>query len=192
MAATQPHSTSGISRWSRDFTSSNPDEEEVTVRAGYEFLGNDRLRGGHLKRQKHRERASLPLDTADFDAAMMFFHDTAGERKAKTGAISLGGEERPEDIGQVSRRNTTTVVADNHCGAIASRTDVDKHRALPVQALGWTSIDNTRLVGFVWKIGVFCQPMQTPDIRPSVALCGPPSSRVGQRPMALAARVRGK
>ena len=37
---------------------------------------------------------------------MMLFHDAAGERKAKSGAISLGGEERPEDIGQVSRGDT--------------------------------------------------------------------------------------
>jgi len=66
---------------------------------------------------------------------MMFFHDAAGERKAKTGAISLGGEERPEDIGQVPRRDTATGVADNHRGAIASRTDIDTDGALSVHGL---------------------------------------------------------
>jgi len=43
---------------------------------------------------------------------MMFFHDTAGEREPETGAFSLGSVERPENVGQVLRRDTTPVVAE--------------------------------------------------------------------------------
>jgi hypothetical protein len=52
-----------------------------------------------VKWQQYRELASNSHDAADFDAAMMLFHDTAGKRKAQAGAIALGGVERPENIG---------------------------------------------------------------------------------------------
>ena len=66
---------------------------------------------------------------------MMFFHDTARQRKAKTCAIALGGVERPENVGQVLRRDTTPSVADNHTGAIISRTDLDQHCARTLHRL---------------------------------------------------------
>jgi hypothetical protein len=43
---------------------------------------------------------------------MIFFHDSAGEREPETGGIALGGVERPENVGQVLRRDTTPVVAE--------------------------------------------------------------------------------
>jgi hypothetical protein len=63
------------------------------------------LRGRHLKWQEYGELASLPHNTGHFDAPMMFFHDAAGQRKAQTCAIALGGVERPENVRQVLRRN---------------------------------------------------------------------------------------
>jgi len=51
-----------------------------------------------MERQEHGELASLPHCAGDIDAALMFFHDATGERKAKAGAVALGGEEGSEDI----------------------------------------------------------------------------------------------
>jgi hypothetical protein len=52
-----------------------------------------------LKWQDYLKLTSLSNHAADFDAAMMLFHDTAGQRETKTGAITLGGEERAENAG---------------------------------------------------------------------------------------------
>src|SRR5271165_328914 len=47
------------------------------------------LRVELMKGQQYCEGASLANDTADFDAAVMPFRDTAGKRKAKAGATPL-------------------------------------------------------------------------------------------------------
>ena len=54
----------------------------------------------------------FPTTLADLDAAMMFFDDSAGQRKPEASAISLGGEKRAENIVQISRRDTVAGVAD--------------------------------------------------------------------------------
>ena len=79
-----------------------------------------------MKRQQHCELASLPHNTADFDAAMMLFHDAAGKRKTQTCAIALGSLERPKNLCYLLRRDTPTGVADNHAGVIVSGTDLDR------------------------------------------------------------------
>jgi len=45
-------------------------------------LGCCDFRGRHLELQEHGELASLPHDAAHFDAPVMFFDDTARQRKA--------------------------------------------------------------------------------------------------------------
>ena len=62
-------------------------------------LGSCGLTGGHLKWQDYLKLAAFSNHAADFDAAVMLFHDTAGQRETQTGAIALGGEERPENAG---------------------------------------------------------------------------------------------
>lgn len=99
------------------------------------MLGNGRPGVGHLKGQQYRKLASLPFDAADLDAAMMLFHDSAGQRKPEASAVSLGGEKRAEDIGQISRRDTAAGVADVDGRELASRTEVDTHGAWSIRRL---------------------------------------------------------
>ena len=82
-----------------------------------------------MKWQQYRKRASLSHDAADFDAAMMIFHDAVGKREAETGAVALGGVERPENVGQVLRRDAAAGVADNHAGTTLSRANLNTHCA---------------------------------------------------------------
>lgn|GEM_PF-5154468 len=67
--------------------------------------------GGHMKWQEHGEFASIPHDTANLDAAVMIFHNTASPGEAKTGAVALGTVERPEDVRQVLRGDAPTGAA---------------------------------------------------------------------------------
>ena len=137
-----------------------------SVGQGTSTLGNGRLGVGHLKGQQNRKPASLPLDAADLDAAVMFFHDTAGQRKAKTCAVSLGSEKRAEDIGQVSRRDAATCVTDIHGGEIASRTDVDMHRARAFRGLhGIEQQVQKHLVNLIAIVFDFRQDRQRVGIR---------------------------
>src|ERR1700733_15444514 len=86
-------------------------------------LGSGDLTGGHLKWEQHLEAASLPHDAADFDAAMMIFDYTVGEREPKAGAIAFRGVERAENVGQVLRRDAPTGIADQHAGVAITGTD---------------------------------------------------------------------
>ena len=74
------------------------------------------LGGGRVKWQQHCELASRPDDAMDFDAPMVLFHDTPRKRKAQARAIAFRGVERPEDIGEVLRRDSATGVTDHHAG----------------------------------------------------------------------------
>src|ERR1035437_1320494 len=139
-----PHSTNGTSRWSRDFTSSSQDERAPSALSllgrqhvfhRHARLGGCDLRGGHVKWQHHLKLTSFSNHAADFDAAMMFFNDTKGKRETETCAIALGGIEGPENVWQVLRRDTTPSVADNHTGAIISRTDLDTNCARALHGL---------------------------------------------------------
>ncbi len=69
--------------------------DRVREAAIFEAVGHAET--GH---EMHSKLASLPDHAADFDTAMMFFHNAAGERQAQAGAVALGGVERPEDICQ--------------------------------------------------------------------------------------------
>ena len=82
-----------------------------------------------MKRQHHLKPASLSNYATHFDAAMMFFHDAAGQGEPQAGATALGGVERPKDVGQGLRLDPTPGVADNHTGAVLSRTNFGAHRA---------------------------------------------------------------
>jgi hypothetical protein len=82
-------------------------------------LGNGNFSGGHRKRKHHLKLASFSNHATHFDAAMMFFHDKAGEREPDTGNIALGGVERPENVGQVQRRDTTPLSRRSSCKWIA-------------------------------------------------------------------------
>ena len=84
-------------------------------------LGSCDLSGrGHVKRQHYLKLASLSNHAAHFDAAMMFFHDTAGKGKTKTCAVSLGGVERPENVWNVLGRDAMPSVADNEQTSVQS------------------------------------------------------------------------
>ena len=61
-------------------------------------LGSDDLRARVSEGQKYCEDAPFPNFADDFDAALVIFHDPAGQRQSKTGAIAFGGVERPENI----------------------------------------------------------------------------------------------
>src|ERR1035441_1871079 len=97
--------------------------------------GSRALGGRRAKRQHYFEPASLPHNAAHFDAAVVFFDDTAGEREPQTRAAAFRRVERTEDVGQVLRLNTTPGVADHHTGTIVARTDLDADRAFLVQGL---------------------------------------------------------
>ena len=90
-----------------------------------------------MKWQEYGKRAALAHDTADFDAAVMIFHDTVGKREAKTGAIAFGGVERPENVGQVLRGDAAAGVADHHAGITVSRPDLDP--TVPGPSMAWTA-----------------------------------------------------
>ena len=66
--------------------------------------------------QQHRELTSLPDNASDFDAAMMLFHNAAGQRKAEAGAVSFGRIKRTEDVGEMQRGDSTAGVADYDAG----------------------------------------------------------------------------
>jgi len=74
------------------------------------------LRTGRLKWQQHCELASLRDDAIDFDATMVLFDDAPRKRKAQARAIAFRGVERPEDVGEVLRRDSATGVTDRHAG----------------------------------------------------------------------------
>ena len=88
-------------------------------------LGSDDVSGGHVKGQQYREFAAASYDAAYFDAAMMIFHDAVSQRESEAGAIALGRVERPEDVGQVLRRDAASGVADHHAGITILRIDLD-------------------------------------------------------------------
>jgi hypothetical protein len=88
-----------------------------------------------VKWQQHRELASPTHFAADFDAAVMIFHDPARKRESEAGAFTLGGVERPEDVWQVLRRDAAPRVTDDHAGVAISRADLDHHGACSLHRL---------------------------------------------------------
>jgi hypothetical protein len=67
------------------------------------------VRERHLKWQQNFKLAALSHHAADFNAPVTIFHNTVGEREAKTGAIAFGGVEGPEDVSQILRRDARPV-----------------------------------------------------------------------------------
>src|SRR6202042_1157783 len=82
-----------------------------------------------MKWQQHGELASLPQSAADFDAAVVLFDNTTGEGETQAGSVALCRVKRPEDVGDVLRRDSAAIIADEHGGEAFSRPDLDTHRA---------------------------------------------------------------
>src|SRR5580704_966285 len=60
---------------------------------------------------------------------MMIFDDPVGKREAEAGAVTLGGVERPEDVGQVLRSDAAPGVADDHAGKTIMLANLNIHCA---------------------------------------------------------------
>ena len=57
---------------------------------------------------KRNDKFGPLLDfTFHFNPAMVAFDDPARQRQAQPGAVSLGGVERPEDVGEMFGRDST-------------------------------------------------------------------------------------
>ena len=89
---------------------------------GKQLLGNTRSIGrrpaqdgffrpqGLAQRKFHEECGALADHAADFNPSVMVFNNPAGERQPQACSFPFGGVERPEDIGQVLRRNAPSCV----------------------------------------------------------------------------------
>src|SRR5208337_1657416 len=90
--------------------------QRLTVEYSDTLLGDGPRSGGLLQRQNYSKRRALTHGAGDVNAAVVVFDDAAGERQAQAGTVALGGVERPEDVGEVLRRNAAAIVGHFHRG----------------------------------------------------------------------------
>jgi hypothetical protein len=65
-----------------------------------------------LQWQHHGKRGALANGAGDVDAAMVVFHDAAGEGQSQAGAFAFGRVKRAENVGQMVGRDAASVVRD--------------------------------------------------------------------------------
>ena len=93
------------------------------------------LSGWRVKGEEHSELAAFSYHAGDFDAAVMFFDDAAGEREAESSAVAFSGVERAENVGQDLSRDAATGVGDDDGCAIFLRTYFDGNGARSLDGL---------------------------------------------------------
>src|SRR5665811_480827 len=80
-----------------------------------------------LQRQDDCETCALADSAGDVNAALVIFHDAAGQRQSEAGAVALGGVEGTENVGEVIRVDTASVIShfDDGCRTLGSQRDGD-------------------------------------------------------------------
>src|SRR5262249_31323874 len=90
---------------------------------------------GAMERYQHRKPGAFADGAVDFDAAFVVFDDAASERQAEASAVSFGGKEGTEDVGQVLRRDAASGVGHDDFGLVAAGNDVDADGAGTLERL---------------------------------------------------------
>jgi len=88
-----------------------------------------RLNGLGAQRNQYVKSASLPHNTTDLDAAVMFLDDPASQRQAKASTVALGRKERAEDVRQLLFRDPAAGVRYADAGILTLSADFDSNGA---------------------------------------------------------------
>src|SRR5208282_5512544 len=91
--------------------------------------------GRPAQRQLHSKLRSLPQGAAHVDLSPMLLDDAAGERKTQSGAVSLGGIERAENVGEVLGRNPAAGIGHDHQRRVIVAFDFNRDPAGPIDVL---------------------------------------------------------